>query len=79
MAKKKGPPYTDDPGCKYIVIDDPWPGTKQGRDRKDNFFNLVGMWVYFMLNRKDIPESIFSVNTVRGHVRKDCECSCVLR
>lgn len=63
MAKKKGPPYTDDPGCKYIVIDDPWPGTKQGRDRKDNFFNLVGMWVYFMLNRKDIPESIFSVNT----------------
>ncbi|KAH9947287.1 hypothetical protein B0H21DRAFT_739662 [Amylocystis lapponica] len=63
MAKKKGPPYTDDPGCKFIVIDDPWPGNAAGRDRKDAYWNLLGAWVWYMLDKKEIPDTIYSVNT----------------
>lgn len=65
MAKKKGPPYTDDPGCKYITIEDPWPGHASGKDRTGVYYNWLGAWVYFMLGKKAGPEVIFSVNTVR--------------
>lgn len=65
MAKKKGPLYEDDPGCKYIVIEDPWPGNKIGKDRDEVFWNKLGAWVFYMLDKKHDPESIFSMNTVR--------------
>lgn len=64
-SKKKGPPYDDDPECKYIVIEDPWPGDKIGRDRGEIFWNKLGAWIYFMLDKKYEPEVIFSMNTVR--------------
>ncbi|KAI0921461.1 hypothetical protein AcW2_006422 [Taiwanofungus camphoratus] len=63
MAKKKGPPYTDDPGCKYITIEDPWPGHASSKDRTRVYYNWLGAWVYFMLGKKAGPEVIFSVNT----------------
>ncbi|OBZ76263.1 hypothetical protein A0H81_03623 [Grifola frondosa] len=63
MAKKKGPPYVDDPGCKYVVIDDPWPGHASGKDRGQDYFNRLGAWVWYMLGKKHEPEYLYSVNT----------------
>ncbi|EIW61884.1 uncharacterized protein TRAVEDRAFT_44702 [Trametes versicolor FP-101664 SS1] len=63
MAKKKGPPYTDDPGCKYIVIDDPWPGDATGKARNQVFFNRLCTWVYFMLGKAHQADAVYSVNT----------------
>ncbi|KAI0370192.1 hypothetical protein BV20DRAFT_1035959 [Pilatotrama ljubarskyi] len=65
MAKKKGPPYTDDPGCKYIVIEDPWPGNPTGnlKARNQVYFNHLCTWVYFMLGKAHEAEAVFSVNT----------------
>ncbi|RDX53592.1 hypothetical protein OH76DRAFT_1342275 [Lentinus brumalis] len=60
---KRGPPYDDDPGCKYIVIEDPWPGDATGKDRKERFTNLVCAWVRFMLNKQHEVECIYTVNT----------------
>ncbi|KAI1788982.1 hypothetical protein LXA43DRAFT_598920 [Ganoderma leucocontextum] len=60
---KRAPPYEDDPGCKYIVIDDPWPGDKVGKDRDDIYWNFLCAWVRFMLNKEHEPECVFSVNT----------------
>ena len=62
---KKGPPYDDDPGCKYIVIENPWPGNKTGKSRDPLFYNQVCAWVRFMLDKAEEPECVFSVNTVR--------------
>ncbi|KAI0637889.1 hypothetical protein C8Q77DRAFT_1088280 [Trametes polyzona] len=61
--KKKGPPYTDDPGCKYIVIEDPWPGDATGKARTQVFYNRLCAWVYFMLGKTHEVEAVFSVNT----------------
>ncbi|OCH95994.1 hypothetical protein OBBRIDRAFT_787842 [Obba rivulosa] len=61
--KKKGPPYFDDPGCKFIVIDDPWPGNKFGKDRKSDYYNVLSAWVRFMLGKKHWVEFVYSVNT----------------
>ncbi|KAI9067650.1 hypothetical protein FKP32DRAFT_1609366 [Trametes sanguinea] len=63
MPKKKGPPYTDDPGCKYIVIDDPWPGNASGKARNQVFFNHLCTWVRFMLGKAVEPEAVFHLNT----------------
>ncbi|KAI0356553.1 hypothetical protein OH77DRAFT_1423483 [Trametes cingulata] len=65
MAKKKGPPYTDDPGCKYIVIEDPWPGNPSGdlKARNQVYFNHLCTWVYFMFGKAHEAEAVFSVNT----------------
>ncbi|KAI0824624.1 hypothetical protein BC628DRAFT_1419742 [Trametes gibbosa] len=65
--KKKGPPYTDDPGCKYVVIEDPWPGNATGKARTQVFYNHLCTWVYFMLGKEHQPEAVYSVNT-RGEV-----------
>ncbi|OSC98727.1 hypothetical protein PYCCODRAFT_1439044 [Trametes coccinea BRFM310] len=63
MPKKKGPPYTDDPGCKYIVIDDPWPGNASGKARNQVFFNHLCTWVRFMLGKAVEPEAVYHLNT----------------
>ena len=65
MPKKKGPPYTDDPGCRYIVIEDPWPGNAIGKARSEVYFNHLCTWVYFMLDKKAEAEAVYSLNTVR--------------
>lgn len=64
MAKKKGTLYTDDPGCKYVVVEDPWPGNAKGSNRKDLYYNYLGAWVYYMLGKTAGPEYIYSMNTV---------------
>ncbi|PCH41365.1 hypothetical protein WOLCODRAFT_24692 [Wolfiporia cocos MD-104 SS10] len=63
MAKKKGPPYEDDPECKYIVIEDPWPGKLHGKARDAPYWRWLGAWVYFMLGKNAAPENTYSVNT----------------
>ncbi|CDO73989.1 hypothetical protein BN946_scf185043.g38 [Trametes cinnabarina] len=63
MPKKKGPPYTDDPGCKYIVIEDPWPGNASGKARDQVFFNHLCTWVRFMLGKTAEPEAVYHLNT----------------
>ncbi|KAI0660725.1 hypothetical protein C8Q70DRAFT_972000 [Cubamyces menziesii] len=63
MPKKKGPPYTDDPGCRYIVIEDPWPGNATGKARSEVYFNYICTWVYFMLGKKAEAEAVYSLNT----------------
>ncbi|KAI0331281.1 hypothetical protein GY45DRAFT_1276257 [Cubamyces sp. BRFM 1775] len=63
MPKKKGPPYTDDPGCRYIVIEDPWPGNATGKARSEVYFNHLCTWVYFMLDKKTEAEAVYSLNT----------------
>ncbi|KAM5534849.1 hypothetical protein V8D89_011404, partial [Ganoderma adspersum] len=60
---KRAPPYEDDPGCKYIVIDDPWPGNKIGKERDQFYWNCLCAWVRFMFGKKHEPECVFSVNT----------------
>ncbi|RPD80641.1 hypothetical protein L226DRAFT_608005 [Lentinus tigrinus ALCF2SS1-7] len=66
LKLKRGPPYDDDPGCKYIVIEDPWPGDATGKDRYRNdsrYFNFLCAWVRFMLNKEHDVECVFAVNT----------------
>ncbi|KAI0771943.1 hypothetical protein BD413DRAFT_547157 [Trametes elegans] len=63
MAKKKGPPYTDNPGCKYIVIEDPWPGNASGKARTEVYYNHLCTWVYFMLDKAHSALAVYSVNT----------------
>ncbi|TBU32041.1 hypothetical protein BD311DRAFT_751189 [Dichomitus squalens] len=60
---KRAPPYEDDPGCKYIVISDPWPGNKSGKERGEIYWNLLAAWVRFMLNKEHEAISVYSVNT----------------
>ena len=78
---KRGPPYDDDPGCKYIVIEDPWPGNATGKDRQlMPFFNHLSAWVRFMLGKTLEVECIYHVNTVctkhnwRVMLPKDLAC-----
>ena len=67
---KRAPPYDDDPGCKYIVIADPWPGNKSGKERGEVYWNLLAAWVRFMLNKEHEVDCIYSVYTVRrAHAR----------
>ncbi|KAL4241318.1 hypothetical protein ABKN59_000267 [Abortiporus biennis] len=65
MSKKKFKikEYLDDPGYKYIVIQDPWPANKVGAARDDVFYNLVGAWLFYMLDKKATPDTIYSLNT----------------
>lgn len=62
---KRAPPYEDDPGCKYIVIDDPWPGDKIGKRRDDLYINYLSAWVRFMLGKAHEVDCVYTVNTVR--------------
>ncbi|KAH8106270.1 hypothetical protein BXZ70DRAFT_428196 [Cristinia sonorae] len=57
--------YLDDPGCVYIVVEEPWPATKFGGDRRKTpgYFNWMSSWVYYMLDKKAHPSVIFTVDT----------------
>lgn len=61
---KKGPPYGDDPECKFIVIGDPFPGHKTGKARDKAYWDWLGGWVYYMTGKKEDPTAIFYVHTV---------------
>ena len=61
---KKGPPYDDDPECKYIVIESPFPGHKSGKNRDKAYWDWLGGWVYYMTGKKDDPTAIYFVHTV---------------
>ena len=61
---RRGPPYNDDPGCQFVVIEDPWPGNAIGKDRKEFFLNYLSAWVRFMLGKEHDVECIYTVNTV---------------
>ncbi|KAJ3533976.1 hypothetical protein NM688_g7204 [Phlebia brevispora] len=67
MAKKKGPPYEDDPECQYVVIDTPWPDNRSGKDREPVFFNLLSLWLSLMLSPRVWPEEVYYVSTVGLH------------
>jgi hypothetical protein len=67
-GKKKGPPYLDEPDCKYVVIVDPW-GMVNAQDRKEIDVHRVGAWIRFMLreqgNGTDIQaEAVYMRSTV---------------
>lgn len=48
MPKKKGPPYTDIPECKYVVVVHPWGMLDAGkRSQKDH--DRLGFWIRSML------------------------------
>lgn len=63
MPKPKGPPYTE-PGCKYVVIDNPWPGGKSGKARDARYFNYVAVWLSMILSPRVWPEELYYVSTV---------------
>ena len=69
-SKKKGPPYLDDPGCKYVVVIDPWGMNGAGnRDKGD--VDRLGCWVQFML-REQLGvslEVVYKRGTVRVSLR----------
>ena len=64
MAKKKGPPYVDDPECQYVVVEAPWPDDKAGSGRDRRFFNMVAVWLSYMTNPRIWPEELYYVSTV---------------
>lgn len=57
--------YLDDPGCTYIVVEDPWPATKFGADRRSTlgYYKWMSSWVYYMLDKLAHPSVIYTVNT----------------
>ena len=69
-GKKKGPPYLDDPGCKYVVIIDPW-GMDSTKNRSSGDVDRLGSWVSFMLREQRTPEKevLLEVVYMRGTVR----------
>ena len=70
MPKKKGPPYSEeDLDCKYIVVENPWPAGVSGLSgaaRTQEFYDQVGAWLRYALNKAEYPETIYSRNTVRS-------------
>ena len=65
MPKKKGPPYLDDPECKYVVIQNPWPSGRAGAARDDAYYQEVGAWMRYALNKAAYVDTVYSQNTVR--------------
>jgi hypothetical protein len=72
MAKgrrNKGPPYEDNPGCKYVVIIDPC-GMDSAKDRNQGDVNRLGSWIALMLREqtgqyKDVSvEAVYMRQTV---------------
>lgn len=62
MPKKKGPPYLDDPECKYVVIENPWPSGRSTCVRDEAYYQEVAAWLRYALNKAAWPETIYSRN-----------------
>jgi hypothetical protein len=69
MAKKKGPPYLDDPGCKYVVIIDPW-GMESAKDRNQEDVNRLGSWIGFMLREQSGIDGNSSISLEVVYMRR---------
>ncbi|GJE84906.1 hypothetical protein PsYK624_009820 [Phanerochaete sordida] len=63
MPKKKGPPYVDDPECKYVVVENPWPSIHYNAARNSDYYQEVGTWLRYALNKAAYPETIYSRKT----------------
>ncbi|KAJ3481176.1 hypothetical protein NLI96_g7837 [Meripilus lineatus] len=63
QKKRKVKQYPEHPDYKFIVVGNPWPATKHGRDRDFKFYCTVTAWLEFMLGQKDLVQSIYSINT----------------
>ncbi|TFY79203.1 hypothetical protein EWM64_g4808 [Hericium alpestre] len=63
MAKggKKGPPYTEEPEYKYIVITRPYGMKPTNRDKGD--IDRVASWVCLMFNDVSAVEAVWTMNT----------------
>ncbi|KAI0347479.1 hypothetical protein BDW22DRAFT_531956 [Trametopsis cervina] len=59
---KGGKMYDDDPGCKYMVIENPWPKCEASR-RTDRWFQHVGAWLWYASDKTVLPEEIYYVKT----------------
>lgn len=65
-TKKGGKLYDDDPGCKYVVIENPWPDW--GQAKKTNmkrYFDHIGAWLWYASNKTVLPLELYYVGTVR--------------
>jgi len=60
---KKGPPYDNDPECKYVVIEDPFPGHRTGKGRDSAYWEWLASWVYYMSGKKTNPTAIHYMHT----------------
>ncbi|KAH9938465.1 uncharacterized protein B0H18DRAFT_1112620 [Fomitopsis serialis] len=60
---KKGPPYENDPECKYVVIEDPFPGHRTGKARDTMYWEWLSSWVYYMTGKKTNPTAIHYMHT----------------
>ena len=72
MGKKKGPPYTDIPDCKFVVVVCPW-GMRDPGKRSVPDYNRLGVWMRYMLrgqrkglnSEDDIQvDAVYARNTV---------------
>lgn len=81
---KGGKMYDDDPGCKYMVIENPWPRCEASR-RTDRWFQHVGAWLWYASDKTVLPEEIYYVKTVcvfsrqsmRSSEWKTAECAAI--
>ena len=65
-TKKGGKLYDDDPGCKYVVVENPWPDW--GQAKKTNmkrYFDHISAWLWYASNKTVLPLELFYVGTVR--------------
>lgn len=69
MPKKKGPPYPDeDMDGRYVIVENPWPAGRSGPSgavRTADFYEEVGAWLRYALNKAEYPETIYSRSQVR--------------
>ncbi|KAI0688547.1 hypothetical protein BC835DRAFT_303856 [Cytidiella melzeri] len=68
MAKGKlksggRPMYDDDPGCKYVVVENPWPYCGSAASRNESYFRHVGAWLWYASNKTLLPDELFYVST----------------
>lgn len=66
-SKKGGKLYDDDPGCKYIVVENPCPAW--GQDKKRDmfkYFDHIGAWLWYASNKTVKPLELYHLGTVRS-------------
>ena len=63
-TKKGEKLYDDDPGCKYIVIENPWPNWGPAASRDRRYFDHIGAWLWYATNKTILPIELCYVSTV---------------
>ncbi|KAI0742132.1 hypothetical protein BC629DRAFT_274335 [Irpex lacteus] len=80
-VKNGGKMYDDDPGCKYLVIECPWPYCPVISRRDDRWRNHVGAWLYYATNKTFQPDELFYLGTrneVVARFSNKVDVSCLL-